>query len=290
MFGWGRARRLGTAEAPLVYAEPPSLAMRRAAGVSCRQMPMTHPSLKTDGPIARIVLDRPERHNTLEADDLHLFRQHLATVETDRNVRVLIVTGSGGTTFCSGASLDQIESGEMSGHIFETLTVDLASTRVPTICALNGSAYGGGVELALCCDFRIGVTGSRMSVPASRLGICYPVSGLRRYLEAVGPSVTRRIMLAGEELDAEEMLRVGVVDRLVAPEALEATTSEFAALLVRRAPLAIQAMKRILRELAIGTLDADEAAQLVARCQDSEDLSEGLRARREGRRPEFRGS
>jgi enoyl-CoA hydratase/carnithine racemase len=251
---------------------------------------MTHPSLTTDGPVARLVLDRPERHNALEADDLHLFRQHLAAVEADRNVRVLVVTGSGGKTFCSGASLDQIESGEMSGSIFETLTADLASSRVPTICALNGSAYGGGVELALCCDFRIGVTGSRMSVPASRLGICYPVSGLRRYLEAVGPSVTRRIMLAGEELDAEEMLRVGVVDRLVAPEALEATTTELADQLARAAPLAIQAMKRILRELALGVLDPEETARLVARCQESEDLREGLRARREGRPPEFRGS
>jgi enoyl-CoA hydratase/carnithine racemase len=83
-----------------------------------------------------------------------------------------------------------MESGEMSGRIFETLTEDLAAVRVPTICALNGSAYGGGTEIALCCDFRIGVSGSRMSVPAARLGICYPASGLRRFVEALGLSTS----------------------------------------------------------------------------------------------------
>jgi len=253
-------------------------------------MPMNHPSLTIDGPVARIVLDRPERHNALEAEDLRLFRQHLATVETDSSLRVLVLTGSGERTFCSGASLDQIESGEMSGRIFETLTADLAATRLPTVCALNGSVYGGGVELALCCDFRIGITGSRMSVPASRLGICYPVSGLRRYLDTLGPSVTRRIMLAGEELDADEMLRVGFVDRLVAREELEAATDELAAQLASGAPLAVRAMKRILRELTLGTLDPDEAEDLVGQCESSVDLKEGLLARREGRPPEFRGS
>jgi enoyl-CoA hydratase/carnithine racemase len=253
------------------------------------EMSTTHPTLIVREHVAHIVLDRPERHNALEAEDLRLFRKHLATVETDRNVRALVLTGSGGKTFCSGASLDQIESGEMSGRIFETLTADLASTRLPTVCALNGSAYGGGVELALCCDFRIGVTGSRMSVPASRLGICYPVSGLRRYLETLGVSVTNRIMLAGEELDADEMLRVGFLDRLVPPDALEPTTVELAGQLANGAPLAIQAMKRIVRELALGTLDADEAEALVASCEGSEDLKEGLRAWRERRSPAFRG-
>lgn len=259
------------------------------AGYDARPMSMIHPRLELAGPVARIVLDRPERHNSLEAADLARFREHLAAVEDDESIRVLIVTGSGDATFCSGASLGQIESGEMSGHVFETLTVDLASVRVPTVCALNGSAYGGGAELALCCDFRIGVFGTRLSVPASSLGICYPASGLRRYLTELGPAVTRRIMLAGEELDAEEMLRVGFLDRLVSPLELEGATDELATHLAGTAPLAVQAMKRILRGLSLGRLDADEADALIARCQDSDDLHEGLRARREGRAPVFRG-
>lgn len=252
-------------------------------------MSTTHPHLATDGPVARIVLDRPTRHNALEAEDLKRFRTLLAQVEADEAVRVLVVTGSGESTFCSGASLDQIESGEMSGKIFETLTEDLSSTRALTVCVLNGSAYGGGAEIALCCDFRIGVEGSRMSVPASLLGICYPISGLRRYLGSMGLAATRRIMLAGEELDAEEMLRLGFLDRLVAPEDLASTTEAFAAHLAGLAPLAVQSMKRILRGLSSGTLEDAEAERLIARCEASEDLREGLRARREGRSPTFRG-
>jgi enoyl-CoA hydratase/carnithine racemase len=252
-------------------------------------MSTTHPRLATDGHVARIVLDRPERHNALEAADLQGFRAHLAEVEADTSIRVLVVTGSGDATFCSGASLDQIESGEMSGRIFETLTEDLAAARVPTICALNGSVYGGGTEIALCCDFRIGVVGSRMSVPAARLGICYPATGLKRYIDALGPAVTRRVMLAGEELDSEEMLRTGFLDRLVSPEELGDATGEMAAHLAGLAPLAVQAMKRILRALSLGVLDDRETEELVARCEASEDLREGLRARREGRTAEFRG-
>ncbi|MGD2045770.1 MAG: enoyl-CoA hydratase-related protein [Gemmatimonadota bacterium] len=252
-------------------------------------MSTIHPHLTIDGPIARIVLDRPDRHNALELADLQRFRAHLAEVDKNDRIRVLVVTGSGEATFCAGASLDQLESGEISGRIFETLTTDLASSRVPTICALNGSAYGGGAEIALCCDFRIGVVGSRISVPAARLGVCYPVTGLRRYLASLGPGVARRIMLAAEELDADEMLRSGFLDRLVRPEELSTVAAALADHMAGLAPLAVQAMKRILRGLALGTLDDDDAQELVSLCEGSEDLKEGLRARRERRPAEFRG-
>ena len=250
---------------------------------------MTHPRLETDGHVARIVLDRPERHNAIQAEDLARFRAQLAAVEADESIRVLIVTGRGDATFCSGASLDQIESGAMSGRLFETLTEDLASVRVPTICALNGNVYGGGTEIALCCDFRIGVVGSRMSVPATRLGICYTASGLKRYVDALGLGVTRRVMLAGVELNADEMLRSGFLDRLVSPQELPSAAHELASQLAGLAPLAVQAMKRILRALSNGALDDAETQELVARCEASEDLKEGLRARREGRAAGFRG-
>lgn len=250
---------------------------------------MTHPRLTTAGPVARIVLDRPERHNALEAADLLRFREQLAEIEADESVRVLVVTGSGQATFCSGASLEQIESGAMSGRVFETLTEDLAAARVPTICALNGSAYGGGVEIALCCDFRIGVTGTRMSVPAARLGICYPASGLRRCMAMLGPTVTRRVILAGEELGDDAMLESGFLDRLVRPEELRPESDRLATRLASLAPLAVQAMKRILHGIALGALDEGEVERLVAQCETSEDLREGLRARREGATPVFHG-
>lgn len=252
-------------------------------------MSTIHPHLTIGGPVARIVLDRPDRHNALELADLQRFRDQLADIEEDERIRVLLVTGSGHATFCSGASLHQIESGEMSGRVFETLTEDLAACRVPTICAMNGSAYGGGAEIALCCDFRIGVTGSTVAVPAARLGICYPASGLRRYLDTVGPATTRRLMIAAQSLDSEELLRSGFLDRVVAPEDLAAAADELAIHLAGLAPLAVQAMKRVLRGLTLDTLTPEDTEELVALCEGSDDLREGLRARREGRPAEFRG-
>jgi enoyl-CoA hydratase/carnithine racemase len=249
----------------------------------------TPPILSIDGAVARIELARPEQHNAIEAEDVRRIQEHLEGVDAEPEVRVLVLTANG-PTFCAGASLGQIETGEMSGALFETLADRLADVRVPTICALNGGAFGGGTELALCCDFRIGVVGSRASVPAAALGLCYPPGGLRRFVEALGLGVASRLLLAGEELDADELVSVGFLHLLVRPEDLEAATTTLAARLAAGAPLAVQGMKRILRQVARGEVDAKEASRLVAACATSADLREGLAARRERRDPDFRGA
>jgi enoyl-CoA hydratase/carnithine racemase len=247
------------------------------------------PILSIDGQVARIVLARPEQHNALTVRDVDRMRAHLVAVENDPDVRVLVVTGRG-ATFCAGASLQEIETGDMTGALFETLTDDLEAVRVPTVCALNGSVFGGGAEIAFCCDFRIGVPGTRVSVPAARLGLCYPPRGLRRYVQGLGLTVASRLLLAGEELDADEMLAVGFVQRLVAAEQLDTATAELASRLATLAPLAVQGMKRILRQLARGEADPREANRVVEACESSWDLKEGLAARRERRPPKFRGA
>jgi enoyl-CoA hydratase/carnithine racemase len=215
---------------------------------------------------------------------------HLQRVASESDVRVLVLTGSGRATFCSGASLDQLESGELTPAMFEELADALARVRIPTVCALNGSVYGGGVELAMCCDLRIGVEGSRMAVPAARLGICYPLGGIRRFVAALGQSVTSRLLLAAEELDSSSMLATGFLHRLVPRDELERATSDLSGQLASLAPLAVQSMKRLARGIAIGSLDAAEAEELLDRCARSEDFREGLRARRESRAPLFRGA
>jgi len=251
------------------------------------------PQLSIDGHVARIVLRRPDQHNAIEAHDVARLHAHLATVEAAPDVRVLLLTGSGQATFCSGASLAQIESGEMTGAMFEQLANSLASTRVPSVCALNGSAFGGGVELALCCAFRIGVQGTRTAVPAARLGLCYPLGGIRRYVAALGQGLATRMLVGAEELDDSQMLAAGFLHALVPRDQLGRTTDELAARLASLAPLAVQAMKRLVRDVALGAVDCvneDAAAELIARCATSEDFREGLEARRGGRPPRFRGA
>lgn len=245
--------------------------------------------LEREGPIARITLDRPERHNALRAHDVAALRGMLDLIDRDDDVRVLVLAGAGDRTFCSGAALDQMRSGEMSGAVFDTLTDRLASLRVPTVCRLNGSAYGGGAELALCCDFRVGPPDMRLLVPAATLGVCYPVGGLTRYVRRLGRGAAARILLAAEEMSAQTLRDIGYLTHLVEREALDATVDDLAERIASHAPLAVQAMKRLLLDIDAGSVDRDEAARLIARCAESEDLAEGLAAWEEGRTPEFRG-
>ena len=242
-----------------------------------------------DGGTARITLDRPERHNALEADDVERMLTALEEVEQDESIRVLLLTGTGDRTFCSGASLDQMSSGEMSGEVFDTMTDRLADLRVPTVCALNGNVYGGGAELALCCDFRIGLEGMRLSVPAARLGVCYPIGGLTRYVRRLGPGNANRILLAAEEMDGSELRRIGFLTHLVSREEFEDTVSAQVDRLASLAPLAVQSMKRIMRGVADGSMDSLEASGIIERCNASDDLREGITAWKERRDPEFHG-
>ena len=250
---------------------------------------MSTPSLILEGHVAWIVLERPERHNAIQAADVARLHKHLHAVDADPSVRVLILAARGNHTFCSGASLPEIETGVMSGGLLEKLADRIAAVRVPTVCALSGSAFGGGAELALACDFRIGVHGMRVRIPAARLGLCYPAGGLRRYVAALGVGVSTRLFLGVEELDADELLRVGFLHSLVSPEELADTAEEIAATVSDAAPLAIQAMKRLLRASSHGPPDETEARDLIARCESSDDFREGLLAYREGRRPAFHG-
>ena len=239
--------------------------------------------------IARIQLDNPAKHNSLTEADIQQFIAHLQSVRDNSNIRVIVITGSGNKTFCAGAALNQLSSGAMSGEIFETLTDTLAAMPIPKICALNGSAYGGGAEIGLCCDFRIGVSGMRLVVPAARLGLCYPLSGIQRYVQRLGLATAKRVLIACEEFDGDTLLSLGYLTHLVEREQLQHTAQQMAENIAALAPLAVAAMKKICDQTAAGTLDEEHALELIQRCASSDDLREGLRAKQEKRKPQFRG-
>ncbi|MYM64678.1 enoyl-CoA hydratase/isomerase family protein [Pseudomaricurvus sp. HS19] len=246
-------------------------------------------NLHVEGAIATITLNQPQRHNSLDGDDIAQLQQHLQTIAADKAVRVLIITGSGDRSFCSGAALDQLGSGSISGELFAEMNDRIADVAVPTICALNGSAYGGGSEIGLACDFRIGVEGMRVFVPPARIGLCYPVNGIRRFVSVLGIHTAKRLLLASEEFNAEQLLGIGYLTQLVKPDQLQAATQQLAQRLAGYAPLALQAMKAISDRAAGETLDLETANQLAAACNRSADLQEGFLARQEKRPPVFRG-
>ncbi len=246
--------------------------------------------LTSDNHIAYIQLANPAKHNALAEADIRQFINHLNSVSSNTDIRVLVITGSGKKTFCAGASIDQLSSGAMSGEIFQTLTDTLAALPIPKICALNGSAYGGGAEIGLCCDFRIGVSGMRLLVPAARLGLCYPLTGIQRYVQRLGLATAKRILIACEEFDGKALLSLGYLTHLVERDLLQDTAQKMAENIASLAPLAVAAMKKICDQTAAGTLDENEALDLIKHCSASDDLREGLRAKKEKRMPVFRGT
>ncbi len=239
--------------------------------------------------IATITLNIPSRHNSLAGEDIDLLRQHLTTVEKDSQIRVLIITGAGDKTFCSGAALNQLGSGSISGEIFAEMTDQLAAINIPTICSFNGSAYGGGSEIGLACDFRIGIEGMRLFVPPARIGLCYPVNGIQRFVSVLGVNMAKRLLLASEEFDAKALFSTGYLTHLVSREERHSKTLEIAQRMANYAPLALQAMKQICNQTALSQLDKEQANAIASACNSSEDLKEGFLALAEKRSPTFLG-
>jgi enoyl-CoA hydratase/carnithine racemase len=241
------------------------------------------------GHVGRLVLNNPERHNSLGQEELSALQARLTEVAADQQVRVLIVTGAGEKTFCAGASLQQLGAGQLSGDYFQATTIQLAELTIPTICALNGNVFGGGVELALSCDFRIGIEGSRMRVPAAAIGLCYPLSGIKLFVARLGVTLAKRILVASEQFDAEAMLAIGFLDHLVLPGNLDDKANSLAQHIADLAPLAVRSMKSILQQAATTDIDLEHAEGLVRLCAESADLQEGFAAQREKRKPRFKG-
>lgn len=246
------------------------------------------PHLHIQGHVATLRLNRPEVANRLEVEDLQAIHQLLDQVNLNPDIRVLCIKGTG-RHFCSGFNTGKV-SGEDAGVLFEAVAQALEQARPLTIAAINGGIYGGATDLALACDFRIGVQSTNMFVPAAEFGLHFYGSGLDRYVSRLGLSVTKRVMLAGERLNANQMLTCGFLDKLVdSLEELQAEVAQFSAHLAGMAPLAVQSMKRNLNNIARGIFDRETLESDILRIQASADFAEGVKAKSEKRKPIFIG-
>ena len=236
--------------------------------------------------VAELTLNAPERHNALTLEDMAQITAALDEVEAS-NARVLILTGTG-KSFCAGVSLGDVAEHDFTENPLTALCDRLERLRPVTICALNGGVYGGGIELALSCDFRLGAMSVKARLPAAQLGIHYTDTGMARALRTVGLQAARRLFLACETFDAEALLACGFLDQPVCEDVRQAGR-EKAEAMAQLAPLAVQGMKRSLIDLARGTPDPAASAARVAACFASEDHAEGLAAQKAKCRPNFKG-
>ncbi len=250
------------------------------------------PLLHLQGGRATLTLNRPTHHNRLHVDDLLALQQHFRALRDDTTVRLLVITGTG-RSFCSGFHLGDFDNQPAQPgagpRLFEETMDALEALPLPTVCRLNGSVFGGATDLALACDFRVGVQGMVLRMPAARLGLHYYPSGLQRYVTRLGLATAKRLFLLAETVDADALLAIGYLDRLVPPEQLDTTVQQLADALDSGAPLALRGMKQSLDEIARGAFDLPTLRAREALCANSADLQEGRAAIAGKRAPRFTG-
>jgi enoyl-CoA hydratase/carnithine racemase len=250
------------------------------------------PLLEIDGPRATIRLNRPKHLNRVQPEDLEVLLKLFDRIEADPAVRVMVLTGTG-RAFSAGYDLGSVAERaagvqeQTAGSAFEIVVNRLEDLAVPTICRLNGGVYGGATDLALACDFRIGIEGGEMFMPAARLGLHYYKSGIKRYVSRLGADNAKRLFLTAEKIAAPEMLRIGYLTAMVPAEALDQEVDRLAALLAGNAPAAMRGMKRAINEFARGALDEAAADRRHRDSMRSAEIKEGVRAFAEKRPPKF---
>jgi enoyl-CoA hydratase/carnithine racemase len=252
---------------------------------------------KADG-IGWMTFNNPERHNAVSVEMWQAAERILADFAADDAVRVVVVTGAGGKAFVSGADISKFESERASEEAvaaYQALTKrvydTLADLPKPTIAMIQGHCIGGGTALALCCDMRICGETASFGVPAAKLGLGYPIEGIRRLVDVVGPAFAKEIFFTAKRWGAEDARMMGLVNRVVPNDGLEAFVTDYARTIASNAPLTVGSVKVIVREALKDRGAADEALcdRLVKQCFASEDYIEGRRAFMEKRPPQFKG-
>ena len=255
-------------------------------------------ALRLESDVAWIEFGDPEARNVLTVPLLDALPRALAEAEV-HGARVVVLRGRG-DLWSGGYDISQIPEELFDvdpvasfEHPFERCMRAVTECRVATIAAVNGHAFGGAVELAVSCDLRVLRGGSRIGVPAARLGLVYSHTGLDKFVRLVGPAHTRRIFFTGRPLDAVEAERIGLVNRSVPAGEFDAAVSQLARDIAACAPLAVQGMKQILRIVErgdpISEADVRTILQLRQLAFQSRDHREGRAAFAEKREPGFHG-
>ncbi|MEU5634787.1 enoyl-CoA hydratase/isomerase family protein [Streptomyces rishiriensis] len=246
--------------------------------------------------LAVLTLDRPGRLNAIGSDTARRLTEALNDVRDDDDVRAVVLTGAG-RAFSAGADLGEIESFSAPGQFraFVGRLTDvyalLAAFPKPSVAAVHGFAFGGGLELALACDLRVAERGARLGLPEMKLGVLPGAGGTQRLPRLLPTAIAKQMILTGEPIDAERAWQLGLVNELAEPGGVLAAAEKLAAGLTAGAPLALAAGKRLI-DYGLG-MDLETAIayerETVSVLFATEDREEGLKAFRERRPGEFRG-
>ncbi len=251
-----------------------------------------------DGAIGWMIFNHPERRNAISLDMWGAIPGVLGAFEADPEIRVVVFKGAGDKAFISGADISQFgehRDDRAANAVYSAqsaaATRAMAGLTKPSIAMIQGFCIGGGMAVALTCDLRICAEGSRFGIPAARLGLGYAFDGVKTLTDLVGPSCAKDILFTARHLDAAEALRIGLVNRVTAPEDLELAVRAYADQIGENAPLTVRAAKIAVREAMKDPekRKLEDVTAAVDACFQSADYAEGRKAFMEKRRPSFTG-
>jgi enoyl-CoA hydratase len=250
--------------------------------------------IERDGTTLTLTLNRPDKLNAIDGAMLDALDETLGKIERDRAVRAVILTGAG-RAFSAGADIKEwtalapLEFGRSWGLRGHALFDRLAALPPPVIAALNGIAFGGGLELALCADIRIASQEARLGLPEVTIAALPGWGGTQRLPRLIGAGRAKHMILTGQPIDAAKAEAWGLVGEVVAPEALLDRARELAGQIGANAPLSVQAAKRLVDAALPVTPAATLESHAVAVCGATEDAKEGRTSFLERRPPRYHG-
>lgn len=245
--------------------------------------------------IGTLTINRPKNLNALNKEVLEELTQVLKAIEKDEDIHVLIVTGAGEKAFVAGADIKEMkDKNAIEGRDFSTLGnaafSQLENLRQPTIAAVNGFALGGGCELAMACDIRIGSVNAKFGQPEVGLGITPGFGGTQRLSRLVGLAKAKELIYTAKTINANEAMSIGLLNQLVEAADLTAEAEKMAQAIMKQSPLAVEASKKAINrgyemDLVHGLeMEAEMFGALFA----TEDQKEGMTAFTEKRKAAFK--
>lgn len=252
--------------------------------------------LQRSGHVATVVLDRPEKHNAMNTAMYRTLHELMDACDRDPGVRCVVIRGTGGRAFSTGADIAEFEATRSSAarareyaRITHPALASVRACRHPVVALIEGLCVGGGLGIAALCDLRIAGESSRFGVPIKRLGLVESHDEMEPLLRTIGASATLEILLTGDLLDAARALQLGLVTRVVPDARVTEETYAVAERIAEGAPLAARWHKRFVYDLAARRPLIDVEKDVAYQCFDTEDFQIGYRAFLAKTKPQFIG-
>jgi len=247
--------------------------------------------------VCTLTLNRPEKRNLLTPAMLLELCTQLERLKDEDKVRCVVIRGSGEKAFSSGYDINAIGENDMirhheGDHPLGRALGTIESFPYPVVAMMNGHAFGAGLEVAVTCDLRVTVDDCLFGMPPAKLGVVYSYTGMRKFLDLIGPGYTKELFLVGRPISSERAREIGLVNFMVSREELEEFTYGIADEIAENAPLSLRALKEITNALRRGQISPEDEKfirQMTLEVQNSQDYKEGQKAFAEKRKPEFKG-